>query len=110
MIPIGSATYLGVDQRTSPRTDVYARVAVCLPCARMVMATIVNISADGVLLRYDAPLEVGGRCQLSLPVLGKTHAVVIWSMGGSSGLNFLEQVPERDYLPLLRALGARLDD
>ncbi len=109
MTPIASANYVGVDQRVSPRTDVYSRVAVTLPDARMVMATIVNISADGLLLRYDATLAIGEMCHLSLPVLGKTPATVIWSVGGRTGLNFIEQVEERDYMPLLRALGARLE-
>jgi hypothetical protein len=108
MNPVATASYVGVDQRQSPRTDVYARVPVMLPDGRMVTVTVVNISADGLLMRCEHVLAIDSICTVTLPVIGRIKALTIWSIGGRSGVNFLQQIDARDYLPLLRALGARI--
>lgn len=108
MNPIATASYAGVDQRQSPRTDVYARIPVMLPDGRIVTVTVVNISADGLLMRCEQMPAVDSICTLTLPVIGKIKAITIWSIGGRSGVNFLQQIEARDYMPLLRALGARV--
>ena len=107
MPPLTTATYVGVDQRQSPRTDVYARLPVTLPDGRTAMVTAVNISADGLLMRTEHLLAEGSIVTLALPVIGKVKARTVWSVGGRSGVNFVEQIEQRDYTPLLRALGAR---
>ena len=107
MKTVSSASYIGVDQRTSPRTDVYARLAASLPGGRSTMATLVNISADGLLIRHDQGLAPGDIVYLSMPVIGRVAAITIWSIGGRSGLNFCQTIREIDYVPLLRALCGR---
>lgn len=99
--------YVGVDQRQAPRSDVYARVPMTLPDGRQAIVTVVNISADGLLMRHDQRLEDNSLVQLSLPVLGRVAARSVWSLGGRSGVQFVESISMRDYSPLLRALGAR---
>ena len=104
---LSSANYVGVDQRTSPRTDVYARIATSLPGGRSTMATLVNISADGLLIRHDQRLEPGDAVNLSMPVIGRVAGTTIWSIGGRSGINFLQPISQENYVPLLRALSGR---
>lgn len=108
MPPLTTASYVGVDQRHSPRTDVYARLPVTLPDGRTAMVTAVNISADGLLMRHEHRLEEGSTVTVSLPVIGKVKARTVWSLGGRSGVNFVDQIEMRDYVPLLRALGAHV--
>lgn len=100
--------YVGCDQRQSPRTDVYARIPVTLPDGRTTIVTLVNISADGMLIRTDARIDEGASVTLSLPVIGKRQARGVWSLGGRCGVNFLETISATDYIPLLRALGANV--
>lgn len=102
-----TASYAGLDQRASPRTDVYARLPVVLPNGRSATVTLVNISADGLLMRHDQPIDDGAILTLSMPVIGKVKAIAIWSLGGRSGVNFVETIRPEDYAHLLRALGAR---
>lgn len=103
-------SYAGVDQRTAPRTDVYARIPVTLPDGRQVSVTLVNISADGILFRHDGQLPQDAPMQVALPVLGRVNGRTIWSLGGRTGLQFDHRIAEADYLPLLRALGARVGE
>lgn len=100
-----TAHYTGVDQRASPRTDVYARIPTSLADGRSPMTTLVNISADGVLLRHSDSVKEGDLVHVALPVIGRTPGIVVWSIGGRTGVNFLSTIPQADYLPLLRALG-----
>lgn len=102
------ANYVGVDQRAAPRTDIYARVPLTLPDGCPAMATMVNISADGVLIRLEHALGEGDLIHFKMPVIGKIGGTCIWSVGGRSGIQFLCGIPPSDYAPLLRALGARL--
>ena len=104
---MSSANYVGVDQRLSPRSDVYSRVNVQLPDGRSVMMTMVNISADGVLVRHDQVLNEDEIIHFQMPVIGKIQGVCIWSVGGRSGIHFITTIAQSDYSPLLRALGAR---
>ena len=107
MKPIATSTYVGVDKRAAPRTDVYARLPLVMPDGQPAMVTAVNISADGILVRLDRKLDEGALVHLSMPVIGKVPGRAVWSLGGRSGINFIETIPVRDYETLLRALGAR---
>jgi hypothetical protein len=109
MTPVTNIHYAGLDQRSTPRHDVYARLPVTLPDGRSAMVTAVNISADGLLMRIDQSVPEGGAVSVALPVIGKVKGRVVWCIGGRAGINFAERIEDRDYLPLLRALGARLD-
>ena len=108
MKPITNASYQGVDQRSCPRTDVYARVPLNLPDGQPAMVTIVNISADGALIRHEQTITDNGIVHFSMPILGKVAGRCIWSLGGRSGIQFLQGMPLSDYAPLLRALGANV--
>jgi hypothetical protein len=103
-------SYHGADQRTAPRTDVYARIPATLPDGRQVSVTLVNISADGLLFRYEGQLAQDVTMHVALPVLGRVSGRTIWSLGGRTGLQFDTTLPENDYLPLLRALGVKPGD
>jgi hypothetical protein len=103
-------TYVGADQRTAPRTDVYARVPATLPDGRQAIVTLVNISADGMLFRYEGQVETDAPMHASLPVIGRVNGRTVWSLGGRTGVNFDQRIEECDYAPLLRALGVRIDD
>ena len=104
---MSSANYVGVDQRISPRSDVYARVSVTMPDGRATMMTMVNISSDGVLVRHNQILNEDECVHLQMPVIGKVQGICVWSVGGRSGIHFITTIPQSDYAPLLRALGAR---
>jgi PilZ domain len=108
MNPISNASYTGVDQRQSPRTDVYARIPLVMEDGRTATVTVVNISADGLLMRHDAKLVEDSIVTVSLPVIGKVKGRAIWSLGGRSGINFMQSIELRDYQPLLRALGVAI--
>lgn len=101
--------YVGLENRVSPRSDVYYRLSFKLPDARQDMATCVNISSDGLLIRYSEAFEPDDVLIFSLPVLGQRAANVIWSLGGKTGVQFTESISEADYVPLLRAMGGRIE-
>ncbi|MFM6854204.1 MAG: PilZ domain-containing protein [Sphingopyxis sp.] len=107
---IDGARYAGLDQRASPRTDVYARLPLVLADNRTATATAVNISADGLLIRFEQPMVAGHIITLSLPIIGRVKAMVVWSIGGMSGLQFCAAIEPRDYTALLRGLGAKIEN
>lgn len=104
-----SPNYTGLENRVSPRSDVYYRMSFQLPDARQDIATCVNISSDGLLIRYSEAFEPDDILTFSLPVLGQRKASVIWSLGGKTGVQFQEAINETDYVPLLRAMGGRIE-
>ena len=103
-----NAHFVGLDQRSSPRSDVYARLPITLPDGRGMIATLVNISADGALIRFEQALAENALVTLAFPIIGKVAAMAVWTIGGRSGLRFLNPIEERDYTALLKALGVRL--
>src|SRR3546814_9223217 len=56
-IDTSKAHYIGLDQRIAPRSDVYCRLPFVMPDGRQEMCTCVNISADGLLMRFERGLE-----------------------------------------------------
>lgn len=103
------AHYNGLDQRIAQRSDVYCRLPFILPDGRQEMCTCVNISADGLLMRFEYPLEVGDIIVFRMPVIGRITARVVWSLAGKTGVQFEKLITIEDYMPLCRALGARND-
>jgi hypothetical protein len=103
------ATYTGLDHRIAPRSDIYCRLPFVLPDGRQEICTCVNISADGLLMRFERGLEVGDMVILRMPIVGRTSARVIWSLAGKCGVQFDRMIPVQDYLPMLKALGVRVD-
>ena len=103
------ATYNGLDQRIAPRSDIYCRLPFGMPDGRQELCTCVNISADGLLMRFERGLDVGDLIILRMPIVGRIAARVIWSLGGKTGVQFDRMIPVQDYLPLLKALGVRIE-
>lgn len=101
--------YVGLENRVSPRSDVYFRLSFKLPDGRQDMGTCVNISSHGLLLRHPEDFVPDDILVFSLPVLGQRSAHVVWSLGGKSGVEFDDSISESDYVPLLRAMGGRID-
>ncbi len=108
-IDTNKAHYVGLDQRLSPRSDVYCRLPVVLPDGRQDMCTCVNISADGLLMRFEQTLEPGEVVVFRMPIVGRVAAKVVWSLGGKTGVQFETMISVEDYLPTIRAMGARGD-
>lgn len=96
--------YIGLDQRITPRSDVYHRLSFDLPDGRQDIGTCVNISSDGLLMRYPESLEPDTPLLFHLPALGARPATVIWSLGGKTGVQFTDVIAEQDYLPLIHAM------
>ena len=108
-IDTSKAHYVGLDQRIAPRSDVYVRLPFVMPDGRQEMCTCVNISADGMLMRFERGLEIGDLVVFRMPIIGRTSAKVVWSIGGKTGLQFDKSISVEDYLPMIRAMGARGD-
>ena len=108
-IDTSKAHYVGLDQRIAPRSDVYARLPFVMPDGQQEMCTCVNISADGMLMRFERGLEIGDLVVFRMPIIGRTAAKVVWSLGGKTGVQFDKSIAVEDYLPMIRAMGARAD-
>jgi hypothetical protein len=108
-IDTSKAHYVGLDQRIAPRSDVYVRLPFVMPDGRQEMCTCVNISADGLLMRFERGLEIGDLVVFRMPIIGRTAAKVVWSLGGKTGVQFDKSIAVEDYLPMIRAMGARAD-
>lgn len=104
-----TAHYVGLDQRLAPRSDVYCRVPFTQADGNQDIGTCVNISADGLLLRYDRGMEIGDPVTFKLPIIGRVTARVIWSLGGKTGFQFDAMIGAADFLPMLRAMGGRAE-
>jgi hypothetical protein len=107
-IDTGKAHYSGIDQRLAPRSDVYCRVSFILPDGRQEMCTIVNISADGLLMRYERGLEIGDLAIFKMPIIGRIAGRTVWSLGGKTGVQFDKMIPVSDYMSMLNALGGHI--
>src|SRR3546814_19430306 len=76
-IDTSNAHYIGLDQRIAPRSDVYCRLPFVMPDGRQEMCTCVNISADGLLMRFERGLEIGDLVVFRMPIIGRTSAKVV---------------------------------
>ena len=108
-IDTSKAHYVGLDQRIAPRSDVYARLPFVMPDGQQEMCTCVNISADGMLMRFERGLEIGDLVVLRMPIIGRIAAKVVWSLAGKTGVQFETSISAEDYLPMIRAMGGRGD-
>ena len=108
-IDTNKAHYVGLDQRAATRSDVYCRLPVILPDGSQDMCTCVNISADGLLMRFERGLEIGDLVVFRMPIVGRIAAKVVWSIAGKTGVQFEKMIDVEDYLPMVRAMGARGD-
>ncbi|MEG3086645.1 PilZ domain-containing protein [Sphingomonas sp. PB4P5] len=95
------------DHRASVRDEVHYRARALGPDAQHLSLLIVNISAQGLMARYDGAMAVGARLQITLPVVGVVAAAVRWSLGGRIGCELDAAVPLAQYYALLAALEHR---
>ena len=95
------------DHRASARDEVHYRARAVGPDARQMWLLIVNISAQGLMARYDGDMPVGTQLRITLPVVGTVLAEVRWSLGGRIGCALEAVVPLSHYYALLTALGGR---
>ena len=70
-------------------------------------ARVINISAYGLMCRTDAPVTVGARVLLWLPILKDTRSEVRWVEEGRVGVEFAEIVGPRLYDAMLALIPPR---
>ena len=92
------------DHRASARDEVHYRARAVGPDARQMWLLIVNISAQGLMARYDNDLPVGARLRVTLPIVGVVAAQVRWSLGGRIGCELDHPIGQADYFDLLAVL------
>src|SRR3546814_6720479 len=103
-IDTSKAHYVGLDQRIAPRSDVYCRLPFVMPYGRQEMCTCVNISADGLLMRFERGLEIGDLVVFRMPIIRRTATKVVWSLGGKPGVQFEKSIVVADNLTIIRAI------
>ncbi|MEG3122915.1 PilZ domain-containing protein [Sphingomonas sp. GB1N7] len=99
---MGSAAY--ADSRVAPRDEVHYRARAFGPDARALSLLVVNISAQGLMARYDHDLPVGARLRVTLPVVGVVVAEVRWSHLGRIGCELDSAIGVAEYYDLLAVL------
>lgn len=105
-----SPNYRDLNQRISPRSDIYYRLPFESTDGQQDVAVCVNISSDGLLMRHTENFEPDTMLIFDLPVLGARSSKVIWSINGKTGVQFSEAINERDYLPLLQGMDVQADE
>ena len=98
----GNTAY--AESRATPRDEVHYRARGFGPDARALSLLIVNISAQGLMARYDNDLPVGARLRVTLPIVGVVAAQVRWSLGGRIGCELDHPIGQADYFDLLAVL------
>lgn len=78
------------DQRRGQRRLVNIEALIKLPCGRTVPASIVDITAGGVGVRWDESVISGTRMHLSAGRLSHRSVIVAWVRNGGIGLRFDE--------------------
>ena len=56
-------------------------------------AVVHNLSEVGLLVRTQAPLEVGETLEVELPQIGVAEAVVVWTRSDLAGCQFARAIP-----------------
>jgi hypothetical protein len=68
---------------------------------------VINVSPLGLMCRTDAELLLGEKLTVWLPLLKDIPAKVRWAEEGRVGLEFLTQVPSRNYDAMLALMPPR---
>jgi len=93
-----------IDDRSEPRIDVIHRTRLASMDGVERLATVVNVSARGLMVRVDGEYGEGDRVQITLPRVGKVAAQVRWSLGGRIGCRLQRMIGMSDYHQLLQAI------
>ena len=70
-------------------------------------ARIINISALGLMCRTEAPLAIGERLTIWLPVVKNHAGEVRWSEDGRIGVEFLQRIEPQLYDAMLSLIPPR---
>jgi len=70
-------------------------------------ARVINISALGLMCRTEAPLTIGERVTIWLPVVKNQAAEVRWSEEGRIGVEFLQRIEPEVYDAMLALIPPR---
>ena len=96
------------DDRASARDEVQYRTRATGALGQSLSLLIVNLSAQGLMARCEAPLKEGDRLRITLPVVTAVEAEVRWALGGRIGIQLDRPIDLADYYELLaRLLKAR---
>ncbi|MBA4049001.1 MAG: pilus assembly protein PilZ [Sphingomonas sp.] len=90
-----------MDDRALVRDAVCCRVRATHPTMGGFAIVIVNISAQGLMARCEKALSEGDRLDVTLPIVGRTGAVIRWSLGGRIGCELDHVISLSDYYLLL---------
>ncbi|MFD1612053.1 PilZ domain-containing protein [Sphingomonas tabacisoli] len=92
------------DRRQSERDEVFYRTRATAAGRGSFAVQVVNISANGFMIRADIDVAIGDSIMIRLPVVGEIRAEVRWSLGGRVGCQFVRMIGLAPYLELLAAL------
>ncbi|EPR16622.1 pilus assembly protein PilZ [Sphingobium indicum IP26] len=95
-----------VNQRRAQR-DLVDMVSHITAQGRTHGTRIINISALGLMCRTEAPLGIGERVTIWLPVVKDHAAEVRWSEDGRIGVEFLKPIEPRVYEAMLSLIPPR---
>ncbi|WP_375195532.1 PilZ domain-containing protein [Sphingobium sp.] len=95
-----------VNQRRAQR-DLVDMVSHITAQGRTHGARIINISALGLMCRTDAPLDIGQRVTVWLPVVKDHAAEVRWAEDGRIGMEFVQTIEPRIYDAMLSLIPPR---
>jgi hypothetical protein len=92
------------ERRQSERDEVFYRTRASAPGLGNFPVQVVNISANGLMARTEAEVQVGQSLTIRLPVMGTVKAEVRWSLGGRIGCQFQRMIDLASYLDMLGTL------
>jgi hypothetical protein len=92
------------DARGEPRDEVMHRTHALNGDDRTVKLVLVNMSANGLMARYDGDPAAGEQLRIRLPILGYVDAVVRWSLGGRIGCELERTIPLAEYYTMLTVM------
>jgi hypothetical protein len=95
-----------IDDRAEPRDEVHHRTRAVLADRRLVPVLIVNLSAQGLMIRSDAPVSVGEWLRIPLPVVGEVQVAVRWALGGRIGCQLERPIAANRYHAVLGAMSS----
>lgn len=95
-----------IDDRAVPRDEVHHRSRAILADRRSVPVLIVNLSAQGLMIRSDAPVSVGEWLRIPLPVVGEVQVAVRWALGGRIGCQLERPIAANRYHAVLGAMSS----
>lgn len=87
-------TTLAPEGRRQPRRALHLETSGALPEGISANVTIHNISAAGLLLETELPMDVGEVFQIDLPNAGPTGVEIVWQSGRLSGCAFEQALGE----------------